>query len=168
MATGAGAPQTSATANDALVELHDPHAPIARPLRITADDAPEAVPILPKSVGHPQPPPGSQLATAAKAQTLAARAYDILRTNCKECHCQPKPYKRIEILNYSALLKAGKIVPGKPDESLIYEVISGNQPSMPKGGTLDIAEVDVIRDWIAAGAPPFPTTPAPPAPERRH
>src|SRR5580700_6125929 len=46
------------------------------------------------------------------------------------------------------------IVPGKPSESLLYRLISGEQPAMPfQGQPLTPAEVESIRQWIEQGAP---------------
>jgi hypothetical protein len=46
------------------------------------------------------------------------------------------------------------IISGKPDESLLYQLISGAQPAMPKsGGPLSPDQIASIRLWIANGAP---------------
>jgi len=48
------------------------------------------------------------------------------------------------------------VVPGKPDESLLYMKITGTQPcgdSMPNSSTkLSETEIALVHDWIAAGA----------------
>jgi Protein of unknown function (DUF1553)/Protein of unknown function (DUF1549)/Planctomycete cytochrome C len=45
------------------------------------------------------------------------------------------------------------IVLGRPEESLLVEMISGNSPEMPKGNEkLTSEEVGLIREWIAKGA----------------
>ena len=44
-------------------------------------------------------------------------------------------------------------MPGKPDESLLLDYISGDKPEMPKDDKpLSAAEVAAIREWIASGA----------------
>lgn len=55
---------------------------------------------------------------------------------------------------------AGKtyVVPGKPDDSLMYDKVSKPKPScgvrMPASGVvLEDAEIATIRSWIMAGAP---------------
>ena len=46
------------------------------------------------------------------------------------------------------------VEPGEPDSSEIYLRVSGMaRTQMPLGGMLDQSEIDMIRDWIAAGAP---------------
>ena len=45
------------------------------------------------------------------------------------------------------------IAPGKPEESRLLEVISGDEPEMPEGGPpLPAEEVELIRRWVEAGA----------------
>ena len=45
------------------------------------------------------------------------------------------------------------IVPGKPDESLLIEYVSGSEPQMPKDAqALSADEVAALRRWVAAGA----------------
>jgi hypothetical protein len=47
------------------------------------------------------------------------------------------------------------VVPGKPEESLLYLKIDHNPPCgdpMPVGGTLTDAQITLVHDWIAAGA----------------
>ncbi len=88
----------------------------------------------------------------------------ILRKNCTVCHREAK-LKEPEISAGLALdtpaniLKGGKapvIKPGKPDESLLIELLTTGDPKkrMPlDGDPLPPESVDLIRRWIAAGAP---------------
>ena len=57
-----------------------------------------------------------------------------------------------------AMLRGGKsgpaITPGDPAASLLVTKVSGDRPLMPPvGGPLSASEVDLIRRWIAGGAP---------------
>ena len=46
------------------------------------------------------------------------------------------------------------VVPGKPELSVLYRLISGGEPRMPRQGEpLNAAEVESIRQWIESGAP---------------
>lgn len=49
-----------------------------------------------------------------------------------------------------------RVVPGKPNESLLYLKIESDSPpcgdEMPVGAPLDAAEIDLVRRWIEAGA----------------
>jgi hypothetical protein len=88
----------------------------------------------------------------------------LLRKHCTVCHREAK-LKEPEVSAGLALdspanvLKGGKtpvVKPGKPDESLLVELLTTKDPKrrMPlDGDPLPAAEVDVIRKWIAAGAP---------------
>lgn len=48
-----------------------------------------------------------------------------------------------------------RVVPGKPEESLLYLKLSGSAgvgARMPAGGALDSAEIESFRVWISDGA----------------
>lgn len=46
------------------------------------------------------------------------------------------------------------VVPGKPDDSLILRMMSGDKPMMPmQGMPLSPAQADEIPTWIEQGAP---------------
>jgi hypothetical protein len=54
--------------------------------------------------------------------------------------------------NYGPLVR---VVPGKPEESVLYRKLSGDPTvgsSMPPSGPLDAATLELIRVWIAEGA----------------
>lgn len=45
------------------------------------------------------------------------------------------------------------VVPGKPEQSLLFQVVDGEKPRMPKAGAkLSAGEREALRSWIAAGA----------------
>jgi hypothetical protein len=64
---------------------------------------------------------------------------------------------RANLVDRASNFEAGKqlVVPGKPDESLLYLVLKGSVGQvnqMPKGSKLDDAKVEAVRKWIADGA----------------
>ena len=64
---------------------------------------------------------------------------------------------RANLVDRDSNEEAGKklVVPGKPDESLLYLLLKGPVGSidqMPQGSKLDAARVEAIRKWIADGA----------------
>jgi hypothetical protein len=64
---------------------------------------------------------------------------------------------RANLVDRDSNEEAGKklVVPGKPDESLLYLLLKGPVGSidqMPQGSKLDAAKVEAIRQWIADGA----------------
>ncbi|NQV24383.1 MAG: hypothetical protein HQ518_08445 [Rhodopirellula sp.] len=88
---------------------------------------------------------------------------DIFELNCVACHYDGGAESRLVVENAAGMLKGGKrgagIVPGKPDESLIYLVASRQKaPHMPplpnkvEAASLTPKELGVLRQWIVEGA----------------
>jgi mono/diheme cytochrome c family protein len=112
----------------------------------------------------------------ASADDLATKARAILKENCSECH-GAKPDKLSGDLNLfvlSQLTHASRkiVVPNKPDDSeMIHRIESKDAdvrmpPSDGKHNALREDSIKVLRDWIAAGAPPFAVDAALSAPAR--
>lgn len=81
----------------------------------------------------------------------------LLERRCLECHRGIAARAKLSLATREDLLRGGEngptIEPGKPDESLLVDYISGDDPEMPKDAEpLVAAEVEAIRAWIAAGA----------------
>lgn len=78
--------------------------------------------------------------------------------HCIACHDAKNKKGGYDMTNYQVLLKAGRkgarIVPGKPDESLLAQMMHGDeQPSMPKDAdTLAPALLAKVDRWIQDGA----------------
>jgi serine/threonine-protein kinase len=96
---------------------------------------------------------------------LAARVKALFKARCFECHGGTTTSGGVEILNRKLLVGKKKVVPGKPDESLVFRVLTAEGGSaMPKDQPrLNAEEVDLVRAWIAADAPAFPDDVTPPA-----
>ncbi len=94
--------------------------------------------------------------------SLAERANDILTRHCHQCHGLAGSSKGglSSILDRELLAARGLIVPGRPADSDLYrKVKAGEMPPparMPRPGE---EAVNVLRDWIAAGAPALPGAP---------
>src|SRR5574337_1186451 len=60
----------------------------------------------------------------------------ILQRNCTGCHQPAKAGGKLVLTSYAAAKAGGEqgagFEPGKPDESLLVELITGDKPSMPK------------------------------------
>jgi hypothetical protein len=85
------------------------------------------------------------------------RVAPILESRCITCHEGSKPKGGLSLASSASFTKGGDsgpaIVPGQPDESLLIEYISGDEPQMPQDDApLSASEVATIREWIAAGA----------------
>jgi mono/diheme cytochrome c family protein len=93
----------------------------------------------------------------------------IFAHSCVKCHgADPKgkkPKGKYDMTTKEGLLKSGdnggkNLVPGKPDDSLVYKLLLGpvgkgddEIEKMPsKKDSLDQKEIDLIKAWIAQGA----------------
>ena len=82
----------------------------------------------------------------------------ILKRSCQGCHHPGDPNGGLIVTTYTDLKQGGMagdatIVPGKPDDSLIIELISGDEPAMPQNmEPLSAEEVELFRRWIFEGA----------------
>ncbi len=99
--------------------------------------------------------------TASAQQELAQQAYLILQTKCLACHGPHGTFtENLVIDSASGLVDTGAVVPGQPLNSNLYArlITPDNTKRMPLGrDPLDDASIQVIRDWIAAGAPSWET-----------
>ena len=94
--------------------------------------------------------------TADAQQNLAQQAYAIFEQSCLNCHGEHGAFTEEIIIDHTALIETGAVVPGKPIESELYKRLLTNdlakrmplaQPKLPRAAIL------TIRDWIQAGAP---------------
>src|SRR5688572_5376551 len=72
---------------------------------------------------------------AADTSDLSARAKEVFRGRCAECHSGAKARAGVNILDRDKLIEQEKVVPGKPDDSTVYQLISATDESVmpPKG-----------------------------------
>jgi len=90
---------------------------------------------------------------------IAASVKEILRANCLECHSAEEARADVRVLNHAELLENEYVVPGKPDDSVIYRLItSTDEDSMPPQSrpSLTAEQIATVRKWIASGADAFP------------
>jgi hypothetical protein len=82
----------------------------------------------------------------------------LLERRCLTCHNDGDRKGGFSLQTQRQLEDSGFVVPGRPDESHLLSVLTshsprGQRPAMPKGSSpLTAAEVDLIRQWIVAGA----------------
>ncbi|HXB68160.1 MAG TPA: PSD1 and planctomycete cytochrome C domain-containing protein [Candidatus Acidoferrales bacterium] len=84
-------------------------------------------------------------------------AAGILEAHCLRCHNESVRMSGLSLVSAADAAKGGlhgpAIVPGKPDESNLVRMISGEKPKMPmQAAPLTGAQVAEIRAWIAQGA----------------
>jgi mono/diheme cytochrome c family protein len=98
---------------------------------------------------------GAIAAEKDQQEELAAQARGVLRTHCHRCHKgKGSEGGDLDYLDVAALTKAQLIQPGAPDRSrLMQRVAKAEMP--PRPDRLYAEEAEVIRRWIAAGAPAF-------------
>ncbi len=118
--------------------------------------------------GAPEPSEEASLAEAAQAPAaspLAAQVKQIFIDYCYDCHKFDAGKGGIKILHHRLLVHLRKVVvPGKPDESELFHLITtDDERRMPpreyEGVSYDRLleeQIELIRRWIAEGAPPFP------------
>ncbi len=97
----------------------------------------------------------------ARAITYHEHVAPIFRERCIGCHGGEKPKSGLDLESLESAMRGGDegppLLPGKPDESLLFLLISGaERPLMPprKQGKLEPAEIATIRAWIEGGCRP--------------
>ena len=94
-------------------------------------------------------------------QNLAQQAYAIFQQNCLNCHGEHGAFTEEIVIEHTALIETGAVVPGKPIESELYKRLLTNDPAkrMPLGQPqLPAAAILTIGNWIQAGAPDWADT----------
>ncbi|MCY3742660.1 MAG: leucine-rich repeat domain-containing protein [Candidatus Poribacteria bacterium] len=99
--------------------------------------------------------------SASAQQELAQQAYLILENRCLDCHGPNGAFtENLVIDSATGLVDTGAIVPGQPLTSNLYTrlITTDTAKRMPLGQPpLDDAALQIISDWIAAGAPNWQT-----------
>lgn len=81
----------------------------------------------------------------------------IFNSNCNACHKPEKNKGELDMTTFASLMKGGKhgsaVVPGDPQKSKLVEMISGDEPDMPKDADpLHKEQIAMIEKWITEGA----------------
>lgn len=108
--------------------------------------------------------PGRATAEDTAAAKTPKITYDdhvveIFRSRCFKCHNQERKKGDLALNTYSLAMAGGSsgsvIKPGEPDSSRLFALISHlEKPHMPpKGGKLPDGILEIVRKWIADGAP---------------
>ena len=94
--------------------------------------------------------------SANAQENLAQQAYAIFEQNCLNCHGEHGALTEEIIIDHTALIETGAVVPGKPIASELYRRLLDKDPAkrMPLGQPrLPPAAILTIGNWIQAGAP---------------
>ncbi len=80
----------------------------------------------------------------------------IFEAKCSKCHGDQKRNAGLSLVTGSELLRGGEsgevVVAGKPDESLLFEMIHDGQMPPKDSTKLTTVEIELIRRWITEGA----------------
>jgi cytochrome c5 len=105
-------------------------------------------------------PTAAPTTEAAGAPSFSADVLPILVAKCTVCHGAQTQLGGWDGSSYRAVMSTGLnapvIVPGNPEDSLLAQKLQGTQAEgalMPPAGQLPQDEIQVILDWIVAGAP---------------
>ena len=101
------------------------------------------------------------LGSAYAQENLAQQASAIFERNCLNCHGEHGAFTEEIIIEYTALIKTGAVIPGKPEISEVYKRLVENRVErrMPLGQPpLSEAAIETIRQWIEAGTPNWEDT----------
>jgi mono/diheme cytochrome c family protein len=92
----------------------------------------------------------------ARLITFEADVSPIFRANCWRCHGEKSLKGELDLRSLAGVMKGGEsgpvIVPGKPDESLLFEKVHDGEMPPAKKERLADAEMKTIRLWIENGA----------------
>ena len=95
--------------------------------------------------------------TTDAQENLAQEVYAIFEQNCLNCHGESGAYKDELLIERTALVDTGVIIPGDPENSEFYKRLLGsteNGAQMPLNlPPLSQEAVETIAHWITAGAP---------------
>lgn len=108
------------------------------------------------AIGNALPAIAQEESQSEKQVSYYRSVRPILQRQCSGCHFPGKLEGKLSVLGVAELLNGGEagaaIVPGKPDESVLVQYISGDDPEMPLNGEpLSADNIDTIRTWIAQG-----------------
>ena len=82
----------------------------------------------------------------------------ILQSSCAQpgCHDAITQQDGVRLTDYASVMATGKIEPGDPDDSELYEVITETDPDKimppPPNSALPQEQIAAIRKWILQGA----------------
>lgn len=93
--------------------------------------------------------------TAFAQQDIAQEAYLIFQQHCLGCHGEHGAFTEDLIIEHTALIDTGAVVPGSPIDSKLYRRLLDKDPTrrMPLGADpLSVEAIVAIGKWIQGGA----------------
>lgn len=100
---------------------------------------------------------GEQSLSAEQVKFFETKVRPLLAEHCYKCHGPNQQKGGLRLDARGQVLLGGDsgpaIVPGKPEESLLLEAVRYESFEMPPSRQLPQADIDILADWIKAGAP---------------
>lgn len=118
---------------------------------------PDSQPPSAAPVQSAMPPPS--VTQGQSAPDYQTHVYPIFADNCLGCHNPDKAKGGLVLDSFQAAMQGGGsgavIQPGNPEQSRLYRLVAhlDTPPMPPMRSKLAEDKIDVIRRWIAAGAP---------------
>ena len=128
--------------------------PAARPLMISGGLAGVAVMVILTYLGNGLASGGVANVVIAHP-TFSGNIEPIFQAQCSLCHSGSNPTAGLNLTSYASIQKLHVVVPHEPEESLLYEKVTGViPPQMPLDSTpLPPGAIQTIANWIKEGAP---------------
>jgi mono/diheme cytochrome c family protein len=102
-----------------------------------------------------KPEPEPKKPEPAAVQVSFDKVLPIFKAKCNVCHGDPTIKGDLDLRSLMAIGKSPNskiLVPGKPDESDLYDRIKDGSMPPPGKEKLTAAETQLIADWIKSGA----------------
>jgi len=96
---------------------------------------------------------------ADESSHVAAEVKEIFRSRCFECHGGTATQAGVSILNAASLRENENVAVKTPEDSQLVQLLleTDEDVRMPLGSpALSHSNIDLVKQWIAAGAPDFP------------
>lgn len=111
-------------------------------IEVTAAPTPTATPT-------PSPTPSPTATPTPASNATYSAVSQVLNARCIQCHSSGNAIDGVALDSYGATRQ--EVEPGEPGSSDLYKSVSGG--GMPPGGSLTQEQIQLIFDWIMAGAP---------------
>jgi len=117
---------------------------------------PIAIPTLTPAPAVTTEPSAAAPAPVTATVSFANDVMPIFSASCNTCHGGDQTKAGLDLTTYTSLMagsmQGAVIFPGSPSQSvLVQQVADGEMPK--RGDKLTAEQVQIISDWIAAGAP---------------
>ncbi|MBI1915211.1 MAG: PSD1 domain-containing protein [Planctomycetes bacterium] len=100
---------------------------------------------------------GQKEKASVRVPSFRDEVRSLFQAKCWRCHGDKGRKADLDLRTPVTILEGGEsgpvIVPGKPEKSLLYEKLHSGKMPPGKKDRLSEAEVEIIRRWIAGGAP---------------